>query len=122
MLCPNHQQHLTLGEIASWWTPDPFVIVTLFAATVVYARGVIGLARRGHTVRNREVLCYAAGILAIAVALLSPIDRLSDILFSAHMGQHEILILVAPPLLVLGRPFAVAPFAFGDPFRAAITE
>jgi putative membrane protein len=54
---------------------------------------------------------YGAGIVAIALALLSPIDRASDVLFSAHMVQHELLMLVAAPLVVLGRPLAPAVWA-----------
>jgi putative membrane protein len=120
MSCPEHQQHLAIAEIARWWTPDPFVIVTLTVASILYARGVLALRRRGHEVRTRETVSYALGIFSIAIALLSPLDRLSDVLFSAHMGQHEILILVAPPLLVLGRPFHVVPWAFSDP-NAVVT-
>lgn len=119
MFCPNHEHHLSLGDVARWWTPDPLVICTLVVASVVYARGVIALARRGHAVRRREIACYVGGVLSVAIALLSPLDKLSDILFSAHMGQHELLILVAPPLFVFARPFAVAPWAFGDAPREA---
>src|SRR2546423_7991251 len=46
--------------------------------------------------------------MALVVALLSPVAAISDVLFSVHMTQHEILILVAAPLLVLGRP--IVPF------------
>src|SRR4051812_46062824 len=106
MACPQHDQHLDLPTIASWWTIDPFVIATLAVASIVYFRGVIALRRRGHAVHAREVVAYVAAVVSVAIALLSPLDRLSDILFSAHMGQHELLILVAPPLFVLGRPFA----------------
>jgi putative membrane protein len=114
MVCPQHEHHLTMGEIARWWTPDPFVITTLIGATFLYMRGVAGLRARGHVVRTREIACYLSGIVTVAVSLLSPLDRLSDLLFSAHMGQHELIILVAPPLMVLGRPFHVVPFAFSD--------
>jgi putative membrane protein len=40
----------------------------------------------------------------MATALMSPIDRWSDVLFAAHMTQHELLMLVAAPLIALGRP------------------
>ena len=55
----------------------------------------------------------AAGWLALVAALLSPVDALGEILFSAHMAQHELLILVAAPLMVLGRP--LAPFLWALP-------
>lgn len=43
-------------------------------------------------------------MLALVVALISPLDGLSAALFSAHMAQHMLLILIAAPLLVLGEP------------------
>jgi cytochrome c oxidase assembly factor CtaG len=53
----------------------------------------------------------------LLVALLSPVDALGGILFSAHMAQHELLILVAAPLLVLGRPLAPFLWALPEPAR-----
>ena len=41
-----------------------------------------------------------------ALALLSPLDHASDVLFSAHMAQHELLMVVAAPLIALARPMA----------------
>lgn len=121
--CPCHT--LRASEVVGWWTADPWVIGALSLSTVIYARGVGALWRRagfGRGVRPWEVACYAAGMVTLIAALLSPLDRLSDLLFSAHMGQHELLILVAPPLLVLGRPFVAAPWAFGERGRAAIVS
>jgi putative membrane protein len=57
-----------------------------------------------HTIRKWQAAAFVAGWLAAALALLGPLDRWSDVLFSAHMAQHEILMLVAAPLMVLGRP------------------
>ena len=54
--------------------------------------------------RRWEAWAYAGGWLALFVALVSPLHPLGRVLFSAHMTQHEILMLVAAPLLVLGRP------------------
>jgi cytochrome c oxidase assembly factor CtaG len=61
-----------------------------------------------HT-RARELprwraVCFLGGLLALWIALASPIDALDDFLLSAHMLQHFILMSVAPPLLVLGAP------------------
>jgi putative membrane protein len=60
------------------------------------------------------------GQLSLLVALISPIDRLSDLLFSAHMTQHEILLIVAPPLIVLGRPVVALAWAFGRERSASV--
>jgi putative membrane protein len=52
-----------------------------------------------------QTLSFAAGILTLALALVSPLDALGDTyLFSAHMLQHLLLVLVVPPLLLFGTP------------------
>lgn len=89
---------------ASW---DAAIAAALFAAAVLYAAAVSRVWRAagvGRGTRWREVACVAAGWLALIVALVSPLDALSDVLFAAHMTQHELLMLVAAPLIVLGRP------------------
>jgi putative membrane protein len=50
-------------------------------------------------------VAFAAGLGALFLALASPLDALSDALFSAHMVQHLVLVLAAAPLLLLGRPW-----------------
>jgi putative membrane protein len=61
-------------------------------------------AGRGRGVRRWEALSFAGGWLALAVALASPLHPWGNALFAAHMTQHELLMLVAAPLLVLGKP------------------
>src|SRR5206468_3429387 len=51
-----------------------------------------------------QAAAFACGWLALVVALVSPLDALSGALFAAHMVQHELLIVVAAPLVVLGAP------------------
>lgn len=90
------------------WTWDPLVAGALVVAALAYIAGVRRVWRRagrGHGVRPHEVACAALAWGALVVALLSPLDGLSDVLFSAHMSQHELLMLVAAPLVVIGRPF-----------------
>ena len=54
---------------------------------------------------NRCTLFFAAGVIATLLALVSPLDPLGDdYLFSAHMLQHILLDMVAPPLFILGLP------------------
>jgi putative membrane protein len=107
-----------------WQAWDPLALAAIALPAGVYALGLRRLWRKagpGRGVRRWEVLAYASGIAALAVALVSPLDPLSDVLFSAHMSQHEILMLVAAPLLVLGRPSLPALFALppGPRERAA---
>jgi putative membrane protein len=111
---------LRLSEVLGWWTVNPWVMGTLALSALLYARGLQVLWRRagrGHGVRGWEAGMFALGLLCVAIALLSPLDRLSDLLFSAHMGQHEILMLVAAPLLVLGKPFLLYLWALPAPAR-----
>jgi putative membrane protein len=61
------------------------------------------LVRRG-LVKWSHPCYFAAGLAALFIALLSPVDVLANLLFVAHMVQHILLIMVAPPLLLLGLP------------------
>ncbi|MFP5246115.1 MAG: cytochrome c oxidase assembly protein, partial [Thermoanaerobaculia bacterium] len=96
------------------WSFEPLVIASLLLAAFLYARGVRRLwtrAGRGEGISYARVLSFSAGELALAVALVSPLDTLGGTLLSAHMAQHGVLAGIAPPLLMLGRP-GVA-FAWG---------
>jgi putative membrane protein len=87
---------------------DVAIAATLTASVLIYTTGLVRLWRNAGAsrgVRWVNVASFAGGISALIVALLSPLDSLSDVLFSAHMGQHELLMLVAAPLLVMGKPW-----------------
>lgn len=56
-------------------------------------------------------MSFGFGVLVLVMTLLSPLDDWGDELFAAHMAQHLMLMMVAPPLLVMGRPFIVAMWA-----------
>jgi len=89
------------------WTFAPTVIVGLALAAWLYARGVRALwhsAGVGRGIPAWRVGCFAGGIATLAIALLSPIDGVAAALFSVHMIQHMLLVVVAAPLLVLGDP------------------
>jgi cytochrome c oxidase assembly factor CtaG len=55
--------------------------------------------------RRLRAASFAVGLATIVVALESPLDGYADQLFWAHMGQHVLLLTVAPPLILLGRPW-----------------
>src|SRR5205807_594459 len=104
----------------SRWVFDPISVACLLASGALYAAGVSRLwarAGRGCGVRLWQLCGFAGGWLALVLALLSPVAAISDILFSVHMTQHEILILVAAPLLVLGRPIVPFLWALSPPWR-----
>jgi cytochrome c oxidase assembly factor CtaG len=75
-----------------------------------------GWRRLGSSSRARPVFratAFMAGLFALWVALGSPLETLDDELLTFHMTQHLLLMLVAPPLLLLGEP--VEPFFHGLP-------
>jgi cytochrome c oxidase assembly factor CtaG len=92
------------------WAFDPTIVLAVALAAAVYAAGYRDLAhrgRRGQTVARRHAAYFGLGLLAIVLALVSPVDALSGRLLSMHMVQHLLLLMVAPPLLLLGRPIPV---------------
>jgi putative membrane protein len=58
----------------------------------------------------------------VGLALLSPLDRWGAQLFALHMVQHELLMLIAAPLLVLGRPLPMFLWAFDERARAGLAR
>jgi putative membrane protein len=94
-----------LAPLLTSWRPAPGALAGLALLAGAYT-GVLAAGRRqGAAVRWRHTLCFGAGLLALLLALLSPLDVLADTyLLSAHMLQHLLLLLVAPPLVLLGLP------------------
>ncbi|MBI3454840.1 MAG: cytochrome c oxidase assembly protein [Candidatus Rokubacteria bacterium] len=89
------------------WHGRPDVSLVLLTLGSLYAVGWWRLRRLGHRrlASAGRLAAYLGGLAAVAVALLSPLERLADLLFTAHMVQHQILLMVAPPCLLLGNPF-----------------
>lgn len=86
--------------LSAWraWTLDPLVLAPLALAAFLYWRGSLRFGGREG--------CFWAGMAALGLALVWPLDVLGERLFSAHMAQHLVLMNVAAPLLVLGAPLA----------------
>src|SRR4051812_32084575 len=97
-------QSLTPSGLWSAWNGELIVLFPLELSIFIYVWGVWHVWRRagrGHGISYGRCAAFAGAILALGVALVSPLDFLSAVLFSAHMAQHLILILIAAPLLVL---------------------
>ena len=88
------------------WKPDPFAATTLTVTLVLYLAGLVRLSRSGGLshIPRLEIAASLGGFVVLTISLLSPIATLSEWLFSAHMTQHELLMLVAAPLVAIGRP------------------
>jgi putative membrane protein len=89
-------------DLATAWHLDPLLAGALVVAGWLYHRG---RAPAPASPDDRwRTAAFAAGLLAVAAALLSPLEALAGALASAHMVQHLLLVVVAPPLLALAAP------------------
>lgn len=105
------------------WNLEPWLVALMLGSAGLYAHGIRRLWRnagRGRGISPTAVLAFATGWLVLLLALVSPLDPLGGRLFSAHMVQHELLMVVAAPLLVMGRPLAAWTWAFEPPVRSAL--
>jgi putative membrane protein len=86
------------------WNAEPSLLIPIVVTVILYGLGVHRVWQRagvGRGITRRSWICFSGGILALLIALVSPLDALANVLFSAHMTQHLILMLLAAPLLVM---------------------
>jgi putative membrane protein len=105
------------------WTFEPLVVMGLGAAALAYTIGSYRLRARApdhNPVGRWQAASFWAGWLVLALVLLSPLHGLGERLFSAHMAQHELLMVLAAPLLVLGRPLLPGLWALSPPHRQIV--
>ena len=101
-------------------------IVTFIALTLSLGLYVIGLSRlwqsagRGHGISPGSAVSFFAGWLSLFIALIGPFHTMSEALFSAHMTQHEILMLISAPLIIMGRPQIAGVWALPKDWRSVI--
>jgi cytochrome c oxidase assembly factor CtaG len=103
-----------LGElvlrVAGAWDWRPAVLVPLALAGGLYARGWRRLRARPRTRAVAPVwrlLAYLTGLGSVVLALCSPLELLAELSFTAHMVQHQLLLMGGPPLLLLAEPYPV---------------
>ncbi len=98
-----------LGGLLFGWSLDPTIWIPLIGVGSAYLWAVRRIDREhpASPVPRDRPACFVLGLVAIAVALQSGIERWDTTLFSVHMVQHLVLIFVAAPLLVLGAPITV---------------
>lgn len=110
-------------DLWSAWTWSPTVLAGLAAGAWAYARGIRALwtrAGRGRAVNAWRAGAYYAGLFSLFIALVSPVDAVGAALFSVHMTQHLLLMMVAAPLIVLGDPLTVMLWALPVRWRRRI--
>src|SRR4051794_12173565 len=97
--------------------------LVLFAAA--YAAGVGRLWRTagpGRGVSFTRAALFAAGWVVLVAALVSPLDEWSEHSFFAHMLQHELLMIVAAPLVALSQPLLVMTWNLGTTWRRRLFD
>jgi putative membrane protein len=112
-----------MTSVPGWgsWSLDPLAILALLAAAVLYARMYRRAAARSKAVGAGHWIPYAGGLIALVIALLSPLDAIGDRwLLSAHMAQHVLLSDIAPALLVLGLRSPVLSLGLARPALRAV--
>jgi len=105
------------AALASWAVPWVPTIAIVFTA-LIYLRGWYLLRCAGFPLTPRwRVVAFFSGLLALWVALAGPMDVFNAWLLTAHMLQHMMLMMIAPPLILLGDP--LIPLVRGMPVFAA---
>jgi putative membrane protein len=94
----------------------------LMLAALMYVAGLLRLWPQTHarTQLRWRAVSFATGWVALLTALLSPLDQWASSSFAWHMVQHEVLMLVAAPLLVIGRGLPTFLWALPHDARLAL--
>jgi cytochrome c oxidase assembly factor CtaG len=97
-------QSVAQAALASWSFPPVVTALNLLTA-LLYIRGWSELRRvmPGRFTPGR-LACFLSGIAALQIALASPIDTFDPFLLTDHMLQHMFLMVIVPPLVLLGDP------------------
>ena len=107
---------------APGWTFDGWVVGPLLVSLAWYAAGYLQLRRRSSMVAAHRASAgwFLGGWLVLVAALVTPLHEAGERSFAAHMLEHELLMLVAAPLMVLSRPIGIALWAFPHAVRQAL--
>ena len=98
---------LDARSVLTAWNAEPALVVALGLAASVYVRGWRRLrGRRPERLTAWHLAAFLGGLGTLFVALASPLDTLADRFLAVHMAQHIVLLVVTPPLLLLGAPIA----------------
>lgn len=86
------------------WNLDTWASAAMLVTIAIYARGWWKLRRQPRYDLMR-LISFVAGLAVVFVALFSPLDAFANLLLTAHMVQHLLLIMVAPPLILYAEPY-----------------
>jgi cytochrome c oxidase assembly factor CtaG len=107
------------------WSFEPWALVLLLVSLAVYAIGLARLLRRAGnsapTVK-RNALLFALGWVTLAGATVSPLHEGGEQSFTLHMLEHELIMLVAAPLIALSRPLGVMIWSLPSRARGGVAR
>ena len=107
-----------LQAVLRSWSIPPVATFALLLTALTYLRGAWLLRRAGYPFLPMwRIASFSLGLFALWFALASPFDTFSPFVLTAHMLQHMMLMMVAPPLILLGEP--LIPLVRGMPRFAA---
>jgi putative membrane protein len=104
----------TVADLFTDWDIPWIVTSELAVVAIIYVRGWLRIRRtRPEQFPAWRLAAFLGGVVALFIAVASPLDTFSESLLFMHMAQHYVLMSVAPPLIVLGAP--VVPMLGGLP-------
>jgi putative membrane protein len=113
------------GEDVPGWRNEIALLAPLLVSGLWYAVGFVRLRARissRHSPLWRNGALFVIGWSTLVASLLSPLHELGEISFSAHMTEHELLMLLAAPLMALARPISVFLWACPHRLRRRLVE
>jgi putative membrane protein len=123
LLAPSAAFAHTAAPQAGWPGPEPWMVVGFAIAIGIYVTGFMRLRRRAQLGRpelTRRAGFFALACAVLAAATLSPLHQLGGHSFTAHMAEHELIMLAAAPIFVLAQPLGAMLWAFPAPARQAM--
>jgi putative membrane protein len=106
------------GPFLLAWDFEPYILFGLIFAAGLYALALRRISHRGTRIVPRSYpVAWYSGLLALTLAAAGPFHAYNEFSFALHMAQHVLMMLIAAPLLVLGRPVHIALWAI-EPARS----
>ena len=103
-LTAAHEGVAATQAVHERWNLDPELLVPAALLTALYLRGLYVWRDRSRPHPRWRSACYLLGVAVLVLAIESPLDALAEHHFSMHMVQHELLVMFAAPLILLGAP------------------
>jgi cytochrome c oxidase assembly factor CtaG/cytochrome c2 len=116
LLAAHEGRAFEAHDLLTEWVWDPLIVAPIALSAWLYAAG----SGRAEGLMRWEKTCFWSGWASLMLALMSPLHPMGESLFSAHMAQHEIIMVLSAPLLVLGRPLVAFLWALPQPARRSV--